>query len=415
MKRLLLLLIAISTVFVLFTNTAQAAKNEAVIKVNGVEITPEVPPLAVSGRVMVPLHAICDALGAKLAWNNSERVAKVVKSGHVIALKVGSKTATIDSTQTSLSVPPMLIEGNVLVPVRFISEALGAGVVWNAATSTVSISFADVKDGSKASDIYEKAISNLLNAKSYNFTGNMNVSGKSQSALMGIASGNISMDMDGVFRSPKESYMKLTLDAGEAGNSLLQGVQNGEVAEIYTDGTSIYEKSPNAGWSKSETSPSLSILEGETSQDPTTVINQLNAMPHSVVFGDDAIVNGANHYTIVFKPDPNGVKNYISSEIEKLSKIGDSSGSGDSIGSDAELQAAIMEGINQLLAGLRMDITYKIYVDKQSLNISNMTSQIMISFRMEGAGSSTANIGMSLDIFGINEPVTMPDVKALVK
>jgi hypothetical protein len=409
LKRLLLLLIAISTTFVLFTNVAQAAKNEAVIKVNGVTITPEIPPLAVSGRVMVPLQAISDALGAKLAWNSSERVAKVVKSGHVITFKIGSKTATIDKTQTSLNVPPMLIEGTVLVPARFISEALGANVTWNTATSTVSIALADAKEGSKASDIYNQAIANLLNAKTYNFSGNMNVSGKTQSVLMGTDSLNISMNMEGASRSPKETYAKLTLNAGEAGGEILPGLEGEQEIEMYTDGTSVYEKSQDQGWSKSDTSPSLSVLEGEN-QDPTAIITQLNSIPHSIVFGDDAMVNGTSHYTIILKPDPNGVKDYIANEIQKLSKA-DAAG-----GEDAEMiQKTVTEGVNRLLAGLRMDVTNKIYVDKQTLNISGMTSQNMFSFIIEGAGSITARVDISLDVFGINEPVTMPDVKALAK
>lgn len=409
MKRLLLLLIAISTTFVLFTNVAQAAKNEAVIKVNGVTITPEIPPLAVSGRVMVPLQAISDALGAKLAWNNSERVAKVVKSGHIVTFKVGSKTATIDKTQANLSVPPMLIEGTVLVPARFISEALGAGVTWNAATSTVSISLADVKEGSKASDIYDKAIANLLNAKTYNFSGNMNVSGKTQSVLMGTDSLSISMGMEGATRSSKETYAKLTLNAAEAGGEMLPGLEGEQEVEVYTDGTSVYEKSQDKGWSKSDTSPSLSVLEGEN-QDPTAIISQLNAIPHSIVFGDDAIVNGTSHYTIILKPDPNGVKDYIANEIQKLSKVDGASSE------DTEMmQKTVTEGVNRLLASLRMDVTNKIYVDKQTLNISSMTSQNVFNFMIEGAGSITARVDVSLDLFGINEPVTMPDVKALAK
>jgi hypothetical protein len=409
LKRLLLLVIVISTVFVLFANVAQAAKNEAAIKVNGVAITPEIPPLAVSGRVMVPIQAISDALGAKLAWNSSERVAKVVKSGHVITFKVGSKTATIDKTQSSLSVPPMLIEGTVLVPARFISEALGAGVAWDTATSTVSITLADAKEGSKANDIYNQAIANLLNAKTYSFTGNVNISGKTQSILIGTDSASISMNLEGIFRSPKETYTKLTLNAGEAGSGILPGLESGQEEEMYTDGISIYEKSQGEGWIKSDMSPSLSVLDGEN-QDPTTIIDQLNAIPHSIVFGDDAIVNGTSHYTIILKPDPNGVKDYVAGEIEKLSKIDGAGGENTEV-----MQKTITEGINRLLADLRMDITNKIYVDKQTLNISNITSQNTFSFMMEGAGSISACMDLSLDVFGINEPVTMPDVKALAK
>ncbi len=57
----------------------------------------------------------------------------------VIKLQIGNKIAYIDGYQLTLDVPPQIISGRTMVPVRFISEGLGAEVGWDGATKTVTI------------------------------------------------------------------------------------------------------------------------------------------------------------------------------------------------------------------------------------------------------------------------------------
>lgn len=57
----------------------------------------------------------------------------------VIKLKVGNKVATVDGQELELDAPPQITNGRTMVPVRFISEGLGAEVAWDGNTKTVTI------------------------------------------------------------------------------------------------------------------------------------------------------------------------------------------------------------------------------------------------------------------------------------
>ena len=60
-----------------------------------------------------------------------------------IILPLGALTATVSGLPHTLPEPAQLVAGTTLVPLRFISEALGASVGWNPATSTVTIQTVD--------------------------------------------------------------------------------------------------------------------------------------------------------------------------------------------------------------------------------------------------------------------------------
>jgi hypothetical protein len=97
------------------------------------------PVLLKSGTVMVPLRFISEALGATVDWVPSLRIVSLRRAGISIQLQVGSKTALIDLRPTSLLEAPIIVGGRTLVPLRFISEAFGADVTWDQQSKRVTI------------------------------------------------------------------------------------------------------------------------------------------------------------------------------------------------------------------------------------------------------------------------------------
>ncbi|MCX8095787.1 MAG: copper amine oxidase N-terminal domain-containing protein [Caldisericia bacterium] len=63
----------------------------------------------------------------------------------VIKLQIGNKLAYVDGSQLPLDVPPQILNGRTMVPVRFISEGLGAEVGWDGATKTVTITMDSIE------------------------------------------------------------------------------------------------------------------------------------------------------------------------------------------------------------------------------------------------------------------------------
>lgn len=58
-----------------------------------------------------------------------------------ITLVIGKNQATVNGKNKSLDVPPQLIKDRTMVPLRFVTEALGAQVEWNGDTETVTIRY----------------------------------------------------------------------------------------------------------------------------------------------------------------------------------------------------------------------------------------------------------------------------------
>ncbi len=107
--------------------------------VDGSPLTMDVAPLIEQGRTLVPLRAIFEALGATVEWNVAERSIAALKGDLSVLLYIGNTTAQKNGVQVALDVPPRIVSGRTLVPLRFVSEALGAGVEWDGTARKVII------------------------------------------------------------------------------------------------------------------------------------------------------------------------------------------------------------------------------------------------------------------------------------
>jgi hypothetical protein len=130
-------------------------------------------------KVLVPLRFVSDQLKAKLALNGG--VITIVKGGRTVKLAIGANVAFVDGKQITLGVAAVAVKGRTLVPLRFISEALGVPVEWDGYSNFVWIGSKDVptieEAGIKAVDIkpflpYYKKIPNLLSRKTEDYVPN---------------------------------------------------------------------------------------------------------------------------------------------------------------------------------------------------------------------------------------------------
>jgi hypothetical protein len=134
--------------------TARAAVNVALnpqpepplpVYIGGNKLTFDVDPFNANGRLLVPMRAIFEALGAVLdSWDPVTQTIRAHKGSVRIVLQVGNPTAYINDVPFPLDAPPVNIRGRVLVPLRFISEALRSGVTWDPVNRRVLIAPAAV-------------------------------------------------------------------------------------------------------------------------------------------------------------------------------------------------------------------------------------------------------------------------------
>ena len=136
-KKLLLILIAL----VLFSAVSNPALGEQDLQVtvDGHKLTFDVFPMMENNRVLVPMRKIVESLEADVNWNNITRTITAVKGDIKVVLPVGSKRAHKNGQPLSLDVPAKIVNGRTLVPIRFISEAFGADVMWRQDSRTVVI------------------------------------------------------------------------------------------------------------------------------------------------------------------------------------------------------------------------------------------------------------------------------------
>jgi len=110
--------------------------------VDGAPVTFDQPPMIGNGRVLVPLRGVFEQLGATVTWDPSAQTVLAERGATSVSLRIGSSQAFVNGQPQVLDAPAMLVAGRTLVPLRFISQALGAVVAWDAASSTVQITSA---------------------------------------------------------------------------------------------------------------------------------------------------------------------------------------------------------------------------------------------------------------------------------
>ena len=104
-----------------------------IMTINDVVKALDAPPFIQNGKTMVPLKAISEGLGAKVEYNGKIRKGQITVKlgGKEVVVWIGETKGTVDGKSVTLEVPPMIKKGRTFVPVRFISEGLGCQVNWN--------------------------------------------------------------------------------------------------------------------------------------------------------------------------------------------------------------------------------------------------------------------------------------------
>lgn len=118
---------------------ASPAADAVRLVIDGKPVTPDVPPRIVNGRTLVPIRIISETLGAAVEWSEAERLVTVSQRSVRVQLKIDDTRATINGEPALLDVPPTIVDGRTLVPLRFVAEALGLKVEWEGATRTVRV------------------------------------------------------------------------------------------------------------------------------------------------------------------------------------------------------------------------------------------------------------------------------------
>ncbi|HAL63915.1 MAG TPA: hypothetical protein DCO93_05665 [Clostridiales bacterium] len=138
MKKIIRILISLCIVL---SSIDVLAEGNVSVTVNGVLLDFDQPPIIENGRTLVPMRAIFEALGCTVEyWDGEEKTVFAEKGFDTISLVIGENTMLLNGeTEITLDVPARIENSGTFIPLRAVSNALGANVEWNDADKAVII------------------------------------------------------------------------------------------------------------------------------------------------------------------------------------------------------------------------------------------------------------------------------------
>lgn len=117
---------------------AALAAGPVTVQLNGNTLNLNPAPTERAGRVFVPLRGVFENLGATVVYASG--TINATGRGHTVSLHIGSQQATVDGQPQTLDVAPFVIGASTYVPLRFVSQALGASVNYDGTNRIVALS-----------------------------------------------------------------------------------------------------------------------------------------------------------------------------------------------------------------------------------------------------------------------------------
>jgi len=130
------------------TTSAAESNERTVIKlklddtrasVNGRSVSLGMAPHLVNNTTMVPLRFVTEALGAEVLWDGVTQSVQLTWGSQHIIMNIGSTSAKVNDTSIRLEQPPVIENDTALVPIRFIAENLHLSVSFDDQTLEINI------------------------------------------------------------------------------------------------------------------------------------------------------------------------------------------------------------------------------------------------------------------------------------
>jgi len=102
--------------------------NDLVASRDGYAVVLDVAPQLIDSFTMVPLRFVSEGLGAAVVYDPAQNTVTLTLGAREVVLWPGSTLAKVDNTVVTLARAPILREGRTMVPIRFVAECFGAKV-----------------------------------------------------------------------------------------------------------------------------------------------------------------------------------------------------------------------------------------------------------------------------------------------
>lgn len=143
MQRLKVLLV-VTLVLSMLLGLGISANAASGIKImfDGTQLVSDQAPVLQNGNTLVPIRVITEAMGAEVTYASGK--VTITTADHNVVLTINSKTAVVDGNNVSMDVPAKIIGGRTFIPLRAVSTMMGianSDITYDSATQTVSIKY----------------------------------------------------------------------------------------------------------------------------------------------------------------------------------------------------------------------------------------------------------------------------------
>ena len=120
------------------TAPTEAPSNQMILTIGSTQATVwgktvnnDVAPKIVNDRTMLPARFIVESLGGTITWDGDNQQVTIVQDDTTIVITIGASTALVNGESVALDSPAFIENDRTYMPIRFISENLGADVDWD--------------------------------------------------------------------------------------------------------------------------------------------------------------------------------------------------------------------------------------------------------------------------------------------
>lgn len=143
MKSLTAILLNVS--LLLFSSVCYAGSDDIKVYINNNRINYDTMPININNRILVPVRATFDALGADIEWFGEIQTVIATSGSTLIALKIDNPLLIVSDVQTQgiktieLDSPPVLLNSKTMIPLRAVAEIFDYQVNWSEANKSIFI------------------------------------------------------------------------------------------------------------------------------------------------------------------------------------------------------------------------------------------------------------------------------------
>ncbi|MEX1029837.1 MAG: copper amine oxidase N-terminal domain-containing protein [Paenibacillaceae bacterium] len=125
------------------TVDASVTTTPVLLKVNDYYVlytTPKAPYLDTQNRIMIPLRSISELLGAKVGYDAKTKIATIKIEGKTVTYQIGSKAVTVNEENSELDTRPVIYKNSMFIPLSSLIKNLNIESKWDQTNKLYSLS-----------------------------------------------------------------------------------------------------------------------------------------------------------------------------------------------------------------------------------------------------------------------------------